>query len=262
MGTIALAGGGEFAAPYEAIDRDLLTASGGGDVLVLPTGAAYEHPDRAIEHARTWFATLGATATGCRVLTRGDALVAEHADQVRTARFVYLTGGSAMHLRSVLKRTPVWDALLEVVASGGVVAGSSAGAMVLCDPLTDPRGGAFTLGLGMLEPMAVVSHAEYIRSPARTPAGRGAAGFDTAPPSCRMTAPAGAPTARSPSMSTARDDDLQYCRSETVIETDVITTCSAVGTPPASDPSGAGAGPWTASSAFTVVSRPSVTFPK
>ena len=39
MGTIALAGGGEFAAPYEAIDRDLLAASGGVDVLVLPTGA-------------------------------------------------------------------------------------------------------------------------------------------------------------------------------------------------------------------------------
>jgi cyanophycinase len=160
MGTIALAGGGEFAAPYEALDRDLLEASGGADVLVLPTAAAYEHPDRAVEHARTWFAALGATATGCRVLTRGDAMVREYADTVRAARFVYLTGGSAMHLRSVLKRTPVWDALCEVVASGGVVAGSSAGAMVLCDPLTDPRGGAFTLGLGLVEPMAVVAHAE------------------------------------------------------------------------------------------------------
>jgi cyanophycinase len=160
MGTIALAGGGEFAVPYEAIDRDLLAASGGGDVLVLPTGAAYEHPDRVVEHARAWFAALGATASGCRVLTRGDALLGEHADQVRAARFVYLAGGSALHLRSVFKRTPVWDALLEVVAAGGVVAGSSAGAMVLCDPLTDPRGGAFTLGLGMVEAMAVVSHAE------------------------------------------------------------------------------------------------------
>jgi cyanophycinase len=160
MGTIALAGGGEFAAPFEAVDRDLLAASGGAEVLVLPTGAAYEHPDRVIEHARAWFAALGATASGCRVLTRGDALVAANVDAVRASRFVYLAGGSALHLRSVLKRTPVWDALVEVVASGGVVAGSSAGAAVLCDPLTDPRGGAFTLGLGLVEQMAVVAHAE------------------------------------------------------------------------------------------------------
>jgi cyanophycinase len=159
MGTIALAGGGEFAAPYEAVDRDLLAAAG-PEVLVLPTGAAYEHPDRAVAHAQAWFAGLGATATSCRVLTRSDALVAANVETVRAARFVYLAGGSALHLRSVLKRTPVWDALVDVVARGGVVAGSSAGAMVLCDPLTDPRGGAFTLGLGLVEPMAVVAHAE------------------------------------------------------------------------------------------------------
>lgn len=160
MGTVALAGGGEFADPYEAVDRDLLAASGGREVLVLPTGAAYEHPDRAVDSARAWFAALGATANGCRVLTRSDALVPEHVDAVRAARFVYLTGGSAMHLRSVLKRTPVWDALVEVVSSGGVVAGSGAGGMVLCDPLTDPRGGAFTLGLGLVEPITVVAQAE------------------------------------------------------------------------------------------------------
>jgi cyanophycinase len=160
MGTIALAGGGEFAAPHEAVDRDLLAHAGSGHVLVLPTGAAYEHPDRVVEHARTWFGELGASVSGCRVLTRSDALIPGHADAVRASRFVYLAGGSAMHLRSVLKRTPVWDALVDVVSSGGVVAGSSAGAMVLCDPLTDPRGGAFTLGLGLVPAMAVVAQAE------------------------------------------------------------------------------------------------------
>jgi cyanophycinase len=30
--------------------------------------------------------------------------------------------------------------------------------MVLCDPMVDPRGGAFTLGLGLLEGMTVVPH--------------------------------------------------------------------------------------------------------
>ncbi len=65
-----------------------------------------------------------------------------------------------MHLRSVLKDSPVWDAVLAAWRDGGVLAGSSAGAMVLTDPMVDSRGGAFTLGLGLLSPLAVIPHAD------------------------------------------------------------------------------------------------------
>jgi cyanophycinase len=63
-----------------------------------------------------------------------------------------------MHLRSVLKASAVWEALLEAWRRGAVVAGSSAGAMVLTDPMVDPRGGALTVGLGMVEQLAVIPH--------------------------------------------------------------------------------------------------------
>ncbi len=63
-----------------------------------------------------------------------------------------------MHLRSVLKDTPVWTALVETWEEGAVVAGSSAGAMVLGDPMVDPRGGALTLGLGLVRHLAVLPH--------------------------------------------------------------------------------------------------------
>ena len=63
-----------------------------------------------------------------------------------------------MHLRSVLKGSAVWEALLEAWRAGAVVAGSSAGAMVLTDPMVDPRGGALTVGLGMVEQLAVIPH--------------------------------------------------------------------------------------------------------
>ena len=39
-----------------------------------------------------------------------------------------------------------------------MLAGSGSGAMVLCDPMVDPRGGALTLGLGLLEQLAVIPH--------------------------------------------------------------------------------------------------------
>jgi cyanophycinase len=92
------------------------------------------------------------------VLSRSDALDPENVAAVRAARFVYLGGGSPMHLRSVLKASSVWEALLEAWRDGAVVAGSSAGAMVLTDPMVDPRGGALTVGLGMVEQLAVIPH--------------------------------------------------------------------------------------------------------
>ncbi|HEX9529678.1 MAG TPA: Type 1 glutamine amidotransferase-like domain-containing protein, partial [Acidimicrobiales bacterium] len=54
-----------------------------------------------------------------------------------------------------------WQAVLEAWQAGAVVAGSSAGAMVITDPMVDPRGGAFTLGLGLIEQLAVVPHYDH-----------------------------------------------------------------------------------------------------
>jgi cyanophycinase len=158
-GPLALVGGAEWR-PGCDFDAELLAASGTTEVVVLPTAAAYEHPERAVEFARAWFATLGASVRGLMVVRRSDAEDAEHAAVVRDARFIYLGGGSPLHLRSVLKASAVWDALLAAWRDGAVLAGSSAGAMVLTDPMVDPRGGAFTLGLGVVSQLAIVPHAE------------------------------------------------------------------------------------------------------
>jgi cyanophycinase len=156
-GTLALVGGAEWHAGCD-FDQDLLAESGGKEVVVLPTAAAYEHPDRAIEAATSWFADLGATVVPVRVLTRADALGEEAASTIRAARFLYLADGSPMHLRSVLKDSPAWTAVLEAWEGGAVLAGSGSSAMALCDPMVDPRGGALTLGLGAVTQMAVIPH--------------------------------------------------------------------------------------------------------
>ena len=91
-GTLALVGGAEWQSGCE-FDRELLELSGGTEVLVLPTAAAYEHPQRAVDEATRWFAELGATVRAVGVLTRPDALDEAHAAAVRDAPFVYLSGG-------------------------------------------------------------------------------------------------------------------------------------------------------------------------
>ncbi|MFN2506170.1 MAG: Type 1 glutamine amidotransferase-like domain-containing protein [Acidimicrobiales bacterium] len=156
-GLLALVGGGEWQDKC-SFDRALVEASGKAEVLVLPTAAAYEHPERAVEGAQSYFEDLGTKARGLMVLRRADANDEANAAAVRESRFIYLAGGSPMHLRSVLKDSSVWDALVAAWNDGAVLAGSSAGAMVLCDPMVDPRGGAFTLGLALVAQVAVIPH--------------------------------------------------------------------------------------------------------
>jgi cyanophycinase len=156
-GPLALVGGGEWREGC-TFDRDLLADSGAEEVLVLPTAAAYEHPERAVETAEQWFAGLGAKVRGLMVLARPDSEHEGNVAAIRDAKFIYLSGGSPLHLRSVLKDSPAWDALCQAWQGGAVLAGSSAGAMALCDPMVDPRGGAFTLGLGLLAQVAVIPH--------------------------------------------------------------------------------------------------------
>lgn len=156
-GPLALVGGGEWSDGCE-FDRELLDAAGTDDVLVLPTAAAYERPERAALAAGLWFDRLGARVEALMVLGRPDADDDATAERVRAARFVYLGDGSPLHLRSVLKGSKVFAALVAAWEGGAVVAGSGAGAMVLCDPMVDPRGGALTVGLGLVDRLAVVAH--------------------------------------------------------------------------------------------------------
>lgn len=156
-GPLALVGGGEWRQGAD-FDAELLARSEASEVLVLPTAAAYERPEKAVEWARRWFAGLGAAVRPLMVLRHEDALDPANVAVLRRARFVYLGGGSPLHLRSVLRQSPLFDALRQAWQEGTTVAASSAGAMVLCDPMMDPRGGGLSVGLGLVEQLAVVPH--------------------------------------------------------------------------------------------------------
>ena len=133
--------------------------SGADEVLVLPTAAAYENPERAVATAADWFSSLGSKARGLMVLAHAQAN--EEANAARSPRERASSTSRAarpLHLLSVLKGSLVFEALASAWRRGTVVAGSSAGAMVLVDPMVDPRGGAFTVGLGLVEQLAVVPH--------------------------------------------------------------------------------------------------------
>lgn len=158
-GPLALVGGGEFSEGC-TFDAELLDAVGATEVTLLATGWAYENPQKSVDAARSWFAKVDVTVREVPVYTRTDALDADNAAAVANAKFIYLTGVSPMHIRAVLKGTPVYEALLGAWSGGAALVGSGAGADVLCDPMVDTRGGAFTVGLGLLPGLAVIARSD------------------------------------------------------------------------------------------------------
>jgi cyanophycinase len=154
-GTLVLLGGGEWQEPCRDIDGALLEIAGGEEVLVLPAAAAFEHPARVVQRATVWFESFGARVVGLEVVNRRDAERNEIAAQARDARFIYVADGSPLHLRSVLKGSALYEAMVKAYHGGAVIAASGAGATLLCDPMVDPRGGAYTVGLGLVRGLAV-----------------------------------------------------------------------------------------------------------
>ena len=144
---------------------------------MLPTAAAYEHPDRAVAWAERYFQALGARYAAS--WSSAAPSRRQRQRRRRPRRPVHLPGGgSPLHLRSVLKDSKAWQALEEAWHNGAVVAGSSAGAMALCDPMIDPRGGALTLGLGLVEQVACCPRQHVVAgegSPHLQPGHRGTA---------------------------------------------------------------------------------------
>lgn len=155
-GTLVLEGGGPFVA-NDDLDRRVL--DGVDRVIVLPTAEAFEQPREMIDTALAWGERIGVAVEPLMVLTRPDA-TDEAAAVIDGADAVVVAGDGSIHLRSVLKNSPVFAALERMLARHGTVIGVGPSASALCDPMTDRRGGAFALGLGLVSGLAIISQTE------------------------------------------------------------------------------------------------------
>ena len=150
---MALVGGREWT---EGCTFDEALVAGTSEVLVLPSALAYENPGAAIERARRWFAQWDVAVRVLDVYRRADAMEPAPSDLAAAARAIYVLGGSPMHLRSVLKDTPLLDSMVGAWRAGATVAASGEAASVLSSHMVDIRGGAYTVGLDLIENITVV----------------------------------------------------------------------------------------------------------
>lgn len=151
---VVLQGGGPFTANDE-FDAQILSAHP-GYVAILPTAEAFENPDDLVQSSVAWAKRLGITTKLCAVYSRADAREESFATIISQAAVVYVVGDSPIHLRSTLKDTVVFDA----IAVHSCVVATAGSAAAMCDPMVDPRGGAFALGLGLVSGVAAITESE------------------------------------------------------------------------------------------------------
>lgn len=133
MGTIILVGGNEFRANCVAMDRAILAkiTQRPARVAIVPTAAAFQNPNLAVRNGIQHFDSLGAQTSGVMILNQQDADDLQVLQGLRSADLIYLPGGDPQHLLNTLKGSLAWDVMVDLWHAGAVIAGSSAGAMVL-----------------------------------------------------------------------------------------------------------------------------------
>lgn len=132
-GLLVLNGGDEFRPGNEPQDQELVRAAARGRSYIVPTAAARQRPDLAVATASRWFSGLGLEVEELPVYNRRDAGSKELAERASEAGLLYLTGGDPGLVARVLAGSLVWRAMLDAWEAGAALAGSSAGAMALCD---------------------------------------------------------------------------------------------------------------------------------
>jgi cyanophycinase len=132
-GPLALVGGDELHPGNEPQDEVLVGAAGGGPAYVLATAAARQRPELAAANAVRWFAGLGLEIEELPARRRSDATSGHVAERAGAGRFFYLVGGDPGLVPKTLAGTPLWDAIVSAWRDGAALAGSSAGAMALCE---------------------------------------------------------------------------------------------------------------------------------
>jgi len=165
-GPLGLLSSDEFLPPVDEFDRRLLELSG------PRVGVIYCADHRAQPHSEP-YAQKHFTALGARAIT-----LDMHGDELPDYDIAYIAGGSPKDLLEHLHEKARWMEVLQRWRAGAALAGSSAGAMVLCARLLTPEPGArvpttWTEGVGPIAEFAVAVHAssrskEWLAQIART----------------------------------------------------------------------------------------------
>lgn len=177
-GVIALVGSGEYLPVMDDVDRRLLAATptvldGNTDrpprVVCIPAAAGQEGKasvDRWLRMGVEHFTRLGAHVEPLRIVDRASADESQWVDRIAGADLIYFSGGNPLYLHRTLAGSRTWTAVQAARERGAVLAGCSAGAMVLARHLPDVGSPKLVLhgGFGLVSPLMILPHFDRLES--------------------------------------------------------------------------------------------------
>jgi len=162
MGYLLLEGGAEFGGRMRDPDLKAIELAGGFDapIRIIPTAAAPDNNhQRAGNNGIRWFQSLGAKdVESVPILSKIRADDKQIARALQDAKLIYMLGGFTHYLGQTLKDSFVWEAARKAYDNEAVIAGSSAGAMVMCEFYYDPSAGRIHEGLNLVPNTLVLPH--------------------------------------------------------------------------------------------------------
>jgi cyanophycinase len=166
MEGILLAGGAEFQGRMTEPDRQAIALASRGDikVCIIPTAAVPDNNhERAGNNGVRWFQSLGVKNACSLPIIDIESANDRHLSEILThADLIYLLGGFPGYLEKTLRSSRCWSTMCEAYRRGAILAGSSAGAMVLCEWFLNPESREIQPGLGLLPDMVVIPHHETV----------------------------------------------------------------------------------------------------
>jgi cyanophycinase len=155
VGFILLEGGAEFGGDMALPDRRALELAGGLDarISIVPAAAAPDNNHRrAGQNGVTWFQSLGATdVTVLPLVNKTSANDTQVIGPLEKSQIIYMLGGFTHYLAQTLLKSAAWQAMCDAHNAGAIIAGSSAGAMVLCEYYYHPSADEVVEGLGLIQ---------------------------------------------------------------------------------------------------------------
>ena len=162
MGYLLLEGGAEFGGRMRDPDLRAIELAGGFEapIRIIPTAAAPDNNnERAGNNGVRWFQGLGAKdVISLPLIDKVSANDESIVTSLREAKLIFMLGGFTSFLGETLKGSAAWNAVLEAYRDGAVVAGSSAGAMVMCEFYYDLNQGQVIDGLNLVSNSIVLPH--------------------------------------------------------------------------------------------------------
>ena len=164
---VAIGGAEDKESELEILSRVYgLAPEGTDEVAVIASASGI--PDEVLPLYEEAFGRLGASRVhALPVRERKDAANEDSIELIRRSGIVFFTGGDQLRLTNVLGGSPMLNAIRDHYANGGVIAGTSAGAVAQSSTMIYNGGAADALhkgavkmssGLGFVEGIIIDSH--------------------------------------------------------------------------------------------------------